>query len=318
MSGILSPFDLSGRIAVGNGGIGRSKALGLARAGAAVAASLYLCPLVFAAPTGVDPAAAEAAVRSADADWAAAANTAGVEAWMAFYTADAIVRLPNDRLVSGDEQIRDAVTHLLTLPRLSLAWHPIKVEVTRSGDAAYLTGAYELRFGDSRGMPLSDRGRLLEFWRKQTDGTWKCVVETWNSDDSPGPVPAAPIAHPEPQSPPALRGSESHAASSVTSAAPGLAAPYGDMPVHYEEAIRKYFQEHMTDPDSIQYQEITKPERGYTTGVSGTVLMHETRDYGWKVKATINAKNSHGRYVGLKSYTFLFHGENIVHTLAPL
>ena len=318
---MLSPCDLGGRIAVvtgGNGGIGRFNSLGLARAGAAVAASLCLCRLVFAAPTGVDPAAAEAAVRSADADWAAAANTAGVEAWMTFYSADAIVRLPNDRLVSGNEQIRDAVTHLLTLPRLSLAWHPIKVEVTRSGDAAYLTGAYELRFGDSRGMPLSDRGRLIELWRKQADGTWKCVVETWNSDDSPSAVPAAPIAHPEPPLPPALPGSESHAASSVTSPAQGLAAQYGDMPIHYEAAIRQYFQEHMTDPDSIQYQEITKPEKGYTTGVTGTVLMHETRDYGWRVKATINAKNSHGRYVGFKSYTFLFHGENIVHTLAPL
>src|ERR1035438_3603677 len=90
---------------------------GLLVLGVLVTASLCLCRLLFAAPAGVDPAAAEAAVRSADADWAAAANTAGVEAWMTFYSADAIVRLPNDRLVSGNEQIRDAVTHLLTLPR---------------------------------------------------------------------------------------------------------------------------------------------------------------------------------------------------------
>ena len=289
--------------------------------GVLASASLCLCRWVFAAPTGVDLAAAEAAVRRADADWAAAASTAGVEAWMTFYSADAIVRLPNDRLVSGNEQVRDAVTHLLTMPRLSLAWHPIKVEVTRSGDAVYLTGAYELRFGDSRGMPLSDRGRLLEFWRKQADGTWKCVVETWSSDDSSSAVPAAltaptaPTARPEPPPPPALPAPESHAASSVTSQ--GLATQYGDMPVHYEEAIRQYFQAHFTDPESIQYQEITKPEKGYTTGVTGTVLMHETRDYGWKVKATVNVKNSNGRYVGFKNYTFLFHGENIVRTLAP-
>src|ERR1700680_1945819 len=171
------------------------------------AASLFVCRPIFPAPSG-DLAAAEAAVRRADADWAAAAGAAGVDAWMGFYGADAIVLLPNDRLASGREPVRDAVTHLLTLPRFSVAWHPIKVEMARSGDLAYLIGAYELRFGDSRGLPLSDRGRHLALWKKQTDGAWKCIVDTWISDGSPPLQTAAP--------PPALPGSESRAASSVT------------------------------------------------------------------------------------------------------
>jgi hypothetical protein len=89
------------------------------------------------------------------------------------------------------------------------------------------------------------------------------------------------------------------------------------MPAHYEEAIRQYFQEHIKDPDSVQFKEITKPVMGYTTAVTG-ILMRETRNYGWTVKATINAKNSRGSYVGFKSYTFLFRGEKITHTLVPL
>jgi ketosteroid isomerase-like protein len=273
--------------------------------------SLFVCRPILSAPSGVDLAAAEAAVRKADADWAAAAGSAGVDAWMAFYAADAIVVLPNDRLASGRDQVRDAVTHLLTLPRFSVAWHPIKVEMARSGELAYLIGAYELRFGDSRGVPLSDRGRLLELWKKQTDGTWKCIVDTWISDGPP-PQTAAP--------PPALPGSEGRAASSVTGPPTPAQVPdskYGDMPANYEEAIRQYFQEHTKDPDSVQYQEITKPVKGYTTAITG-ILMHETHNYGWTVKATINAKNSRGSYVGFKSYTFLFRGEKIVHALVPL
>jgi len=46
--------------------------------------------------------------------------------------------------------------------------------------------------------------------------------------------------------------------------------------------------------------------------------MRETRDYGWTVRATINAKNSRGRYVGFKPYTFLFRGEKIFHTFSPM
>src|ERR1700686_260135 len=88
------------------------------------AASLFVCRPIFPAPSG-DLAAAEAAGRRADADWAAAAGSAGVDAWMGFYGADAIVLLPNDRLASGREPVRDAVTHLLPLPRFSAACEAI-------------------------------------------------------------------------------------------------------------------------------------------------------------------------------------------------
>jgi Lipocalin-like domain len=108
------------------------------------------------------------------------------------------------------------------------------------------------------------------------------------------------------------------AGSGPLTAAPEVATKYGDMPADYEEAIRKYFLQHLKNPDSVQYQKITKPEQGYTTAVTGTLLMRETRVYGWTVKATINAKNSHDSYAGFKTYTFLFRGEKIVDARLPL
>jgi ketosteroid isomerase-like protein len=290
--------------------------------------SLFVCRPSLSATSAVDLTAAEAAVRQSDADWAAAASTASVDAWIAFYAADAIVLLPDDQLASGKELLRHAVTRLLALPHVSVAWRPIKVEVARSGDLALLIGAYELRFGDSRGAPVSDRGRRLEIWRKQADGTWKCIVDTWNLDKpiaaasaappasalgtSPTAGSAAPLAQTAPPPPAAVPESGPPTPLRV------VATKYGDMPTDYKEAIRKYFLEHLKYPESVQYRDITTPAQGYTTAVTGTFLMKETREYGWKVKATINAKNSHDSYVGFKTYTFLFRGEKIVDARLPL
>ena len=292
--------------------------------------SVFLCWPNLSARSEPDLVAAEAAVRKAGVDRAAAASTAGVDAWMAFYAAEAIVHLPHERLASGMDLVRGSVIHLLALPHLTVAWHPLKLEMARSGDLAYLTDAYELGFGDSRGAPSLDRGRVQEIWRKQGDGTWKCIVDIWTSDEATAapahapqpPATAQPLSAPQPPAPATVPPSEPRAENSSngdpTRAQVSPDSKYGDMPIRYEESIRQYFQEHLKDPDTIQYHEITKPEKGYTTAVTGTFLMSETRNYGWTVRASINAKNSRGRYVGFKSYTFLFRGENIVHTVSPL
>jgi ketosteroid isomerase-like protein len=238
---------------------------------------------------------------------------------------DAIVLLPNDQLASSTELLRHSVSRLLALPHLSVAWRPIKVEVARSGELAILIGAYELRFGDSRGAPVSDRGRRVAIWRTQA-GTWKCIVDTWSPDEPAAPAappasaqgaaPAAGSAAPPVQSvpPPPAAIPESAAPSAVHE----TATKYGDMPTGYQDAIRQYLLAHLKYPDSVQYREITKPEQGYTTAVTGAFLMHEKREYGWKVKATINAKNSRDQYVGFKTYIFLFRGEKIVDARLPL
>jgi ketosteroid isomerase-like protein len=282
---------------------------------------------VYRPSLAADLATVEAAVRKADADWAAAARTVSVDAWMAFYGADAVILLPDEQLASDKEIVRHSVSHLLALPHFSVAWSPIKVEVARSGEQALLIEAYELHFGDSRGAPVSNRGRRLEIWKKQADGIWKCVVDTWNLDEPIAASSAAPLASAQSVLPtPGSATSPAQPApplAGVLDAGPLKPAPmgakkYGEMPTNYKDAVQKYFPEHLKYPDSIQYREISSPEPGYTTAVTGTFLMRETRTYGWTVKATINAKNSRDSYVGFKTYTFLFRGEKIVDVRLPL
>jgi len=279
-------------------------------------------------PAGVaaDPLAAEVAVRKADADLAAAASSHSADAWMSFYASDAIVLLPDDQLASGKELIRQSVTHLLERPHLSVASRPIDVQVSRSGDLASLVGSYELRF-DLHGTSASSRGRRLEIWRKGADGNWKCIVDSWTLDQPPGaPSAAAPAIAPanappsEPAAPsgPAalpLTGSQSPPPSPDAGPPAPIretATQYGDMPTNYQQAIRKYFLEHLKHPETVQYGEITPPIQGFVTKLAGGMLMTEKRIYGWTVKASINAQDSRGSYVGSKTYSFLFRGEKIV------
>jgi ketosteroid isomerase-like protein len=284
-------------------------------------ASAFVGASSLAAGVPADPLTAEAEVRKADADWTAAASSHSVDAWMSFYAADAIVRFPQDQIASGKDPVRQAVIRLLAPPHLSMASRPIDVQVSPSADVASLIESYELRF-DSQGTSASSRGRRLEIWRKQADGSWKCIVDTWNLDESPGApaaVPAAivqtppPSAAPEPpverpQPPSAPKAPDAGAPAAV----PAAATKYGDAPTNYDQTIRQYFQERLNHPESVQYREITQPEQGYATKLVGGLLMREKRVYGWTVEATLNTQDSRGKYIGFKTYAFLFRGEKIV------
>ena len=136
-----------------------------------------------------DLKADEAAIRKADSDWVEAARSKHVDAWLAFYADDAVVLRPNDKVANGRESARKSVGDLLSLPGLSITWQPTNVAVARSGDIAYLTGAYSIAFNGANGEPLTDQGKLLEVWKKQRDGKWLCAADIWNSDLPTSPPP---------------------------------------------------------------------------------------------------------------------------------
>jgi ketosteroid isomerase-like protein len=124
----------------------------------------------------------EAAIRKADEDWVKAAQTKQVPAWLAFYSDDAVILPPNDKAATTKAAIGNAVGQILMLPDLKIGWQATKVEVARSGDLGYAHGTYQLAFSDPNGNEIKDEGNYLEIWKKQADGSWKCAVDTWNSD----------------------------------------------------------------------------------------------------------------------------------------
>jgi len=96
-----------------------------------------------------------------------------------YYTADAVFMPPNMAEVKGADNIGN---WMAAYPSISNAKFAI-VDLDGSGDVAYVHGTYEMDVTPP-GMTVAmhDKGKYLEVWKKQADGSWKVVRDIFNSD----------------------------------------------------------------------------------------------------------------------------------------
>jgi uncharacterized protein (TIGR02246 family) len=131
----------------------------------------------------------ERAIREADAAALQAVQTRDVDRAVANYAADASWLPPNAPAVSGKDAIRAGWSRLMASPGFAIDWQIDKVEVARAGDLAYTLYTYQLTTQGPDGKIATDRGKDMAVWKKQADGIWKIVADTFNSD-FPAAVPA--------------------------------------------------------------------------------------------------------------------------------
>jgi uncharacterized protein (TIGR02246 family) len=133
-------------------------------------------------------AKAEAAIRAADAAGLKAAQAKDAAGATANFADDASWLPPNAPIVQGKEAIRSAWAQFLSIPGLKIDWQITKVDVSQAGDMAYTLYKYDMTMAGPNGAPINDRGKDMSVWKKQSDGTWKMVADTFNSDL---PLPSA-------------------------------------------------------------------------------------------------------------------------------
>ncbi len=131
----------------------------------------------------VDVEADKAAIRDlSDVQWLNAEQAKDVDTVLSFFADDASSFPPNASIVTGIEAIRARLSEEYSGPRFAISWQTTKVEVSRSGDLAYSHGTHEVTVNDPEGNPVTDKGKWVTVWEKQPDGTWKVVVDIWNTD----------------------------------------------------------------------------------------------------------------------------------------
>jgi uncharacterized protein (TIGR02246 family) len=159
-----------GLFAVALPSCGREKAKGTSASGTASEAAATL--------TDSDREAIRAGVAKFDQDVVAS----NWEAATAMYTEDAVLLPPNTSEVKG----KDAIQKFFGgFPKISQFKQTVQ-EIQGGEGYAYPRGTYEMTFTPpgSR-MQVSDKGKVLAVWRKQSDGSWKVARVIWNSDAPP-------------------------------------------------------------------------------------------------------------------------------------
>jgi ketosteroid isomerase-like protein len=67
-----------------------------------------------------------------------------------------------------------------------LTWTPTDAVMGPSGDMGYTWGHYEGRGKDNNGNPVLTSGRYMTIWRKESDGSWKVILDAGATEPPEG------------------------------------------------------------------------------------------------------------------------------------
>jgi len=149
-----------------------------------------------AAPVAADTRDADAtAIRQLETDWLKAYQAKDADKIASFYADDASALNSGMPVVTGKTSIEDAYRKFVADKNFSLAFPPSdKVVVAKSGDMAYTQGSYTLTYTDPKTKkPMTEKGKFVEVYMKQPDGSWKNVADIGSSDGAATPMKASPM-----------------------------------------------------------------------------------------------------------------------------
>ncbi|MBC7827511.1 MAG: DUF4440 domain-containing protein [Chitinophagaceae bacterium] len=117
-------------------------------------------------------------------DWSKSASTDSVEKTLSYWADDAVVMSPGQPPIKGKNAIREMMQSMSKIPGFHIRWEPLSVEVSNSGDLAYLIEQNQVSYNDSLGKTITEYNKAVTVWKKQPDGSWKNVVDMWNAGPS--------------------------------------------------------------------------------------------------------------------------------------
>ena len=115
-------------------------------------------------------------------EWSEIASTGDVEKTVSYWADDAFVMSAGQPPLKGKPAIRQMVEESYKMPGFRISWQPQSVEVSESGDMAYMIENAQVSFTDSTGKPVTIKNKAVSIWRKQPDGSWKNAVDISTPD----------------------------------------------------------------------------------------------------------------------------------------
>lgn len=130
------------------------------------------------------------ALKDNEAQWNRDFASKDAEKLASHYADEAVLMSPGVPSSVGKDDIRKALTAMVSDPALSLKFHAAKVEVAKSGDLGFTQGSYTMTMTDpSSKKVINDHGSYVTTYRKQADGSWKAVADIASSELPPAAPP---------------------------------------------------------------------------------------------------------------------------------
>ncbi len=114
-------------------------------------------------------------------DWSKSAATDSIEKTLSYWADDALVMSPGQSPIRGKQAIREMIKGSSKIPGFKISWEPLSVQVSENGDMAYMIEQNQITVNDSLGKPVTEYNKGVTVWRREADGSWKNVVDIWNT-----------------------------------------------------------------------------------------------------------------------------------------
>lgn len=117
------------------------------------------------------------ALLDADAAWATAASTSDMENLWSFWSENAKMLMSADFTLKGHEEIKQFTIKVRQDPNFSINWTASGADVSPDGQMGYTYGIGEMTRTGEDGKVTTLKQPYLTVWKKQSDGSWKGVIE---------------------------------------------------------------------------------------------------------------------------------------------
>lgn len=143
---------------------------------------LLLFSALFASGCAVAQQSAKDELIRTDQAWSSAASEGkDVEKVVAYWSDDAQIVPAGAPIISGKAAIRAYVAESFATPGFKISWETLDAAVSSDGTMGYTTATSTFTFPGPDGKPVTETGRGIAVWRRDSSGAWKCVYDTWNS-----------------------------------------------------------------------------------------------------------------------------------------
>jgi ketosteroid isomerase-like protein len=104
-------------------------------------------------------------------------------ACLVYMAEDASIFPAGENIITGRENIKKHFADVS--PNTALTWKPLEAKIANSGELGYTYGISEFKFPDNNGHPVYRQGKYVTIWKKQTDGSWKFILDIDNANPLP-------------------------------------------------------------------------------------------------------------------------------------